>query len=110
MKKEKMNWYILIACLALTALAAVLTIVEMIKSFHIVALISLMVEIFAVGIIVYCFLQEKKEMENEEEYTAADSFEEESETYESNESSYVHDYADESTEEYAEEVEEESRQ
>ena len=61
MKKEKLNWYILIGCLALTGLFAILTIVYMIKSFSVFSMIALMVDIFAIGVIIYCFLQEKQE-------------------------------------------------
>jgi len=61
MKKEKLNWYILIACLALTGLFAILTIVYLIKSFSVFGVVALMVDIFAIGVIIYCFLQEQQE-------------------------------------------------
>jgi hypothetical protein len=61
MKKEKLNWYILIACLALTGLFAILTVVYLIKSFNVFGVVALMVDIFAVGVIIYCFLQEQQE-------------------------------------------------
>ena len=63
MKKEKLNLYILIGSLALTVLFAILTIVYMIKDFHVFSVIALIVDIFAIGVIVYCFMQEKNESE-----------------------------------------------
>lgn len=66
MKKEKLNLYILLGCLALTVLFAILTIVYMIKSFNAVGVIALVVDIFALGVIASCFLQEKQETENED--------------------------------------------
>ena len=61
MKKEKLNLYLLIGSLALTVLFAILTIVYMIKSFSIFSVIALIVDVFAIGVIVYCFMQEKQE-------------------------------------------------
>ena len=62
MKKEKLNWYILIGFAALTVLFVILTIVKMIKNFNTVGVIALVIQIFAMGVVAYCLLQEKKEM------------------------------------------------
>ena len=65
MKKEKLNLYILFGCLGLTVLFAILTIAQMVKSFNAVGVITLIVDIFALGVIAYCLMQEKKESDAE---------------------------------------------
>ena len=63
MKKEKLYWYILLASLALTVLFSILTIVYMIKGFSPFSVAALIVEVFVIGVIVYCIMQEKNEMQ-----------------------------------------------
>ena len=65
MKKEKLNLYILFGCLGLTVLFAILTVAQMIKSFNGVGLIAFIVDIFALGVITSCLMQEKKEAAEE---------------------------------------------
>ena len=61
MKKEKFIIPILIGSLILTIFASILTIVFMIIRFSPFSIFALIVELFLIGLIVYCLMQEKNE-------------------------------------------------